>query len=375
LSISNVFNRGKYIKVLVSLNGRSGIASRIKLLQASKIRQSNYLPINIMAQDSVPNSLTPEQIAHFEQHGWLRIPGCFSREAAAKITANVWTRLGMSPTDKETWHTERINMPKHNHFPVSEFAPKAWDGICQLVGGADRITPSSHDWGDGWIVNLGTKSGAGKKVTGNELKGWHVDGDFFVHYLDSPEQGLLIIPLFTDIIPGAGGTMLCPPAMGPVARHLFQHPEGVSPRMTPRAENPKWEPENTLDWFNNLAASYPPEEFVEATGEAGDVYLLHPLMLHSASNNALRIPRIITNPPVSLREPFQFSKDGKRPLSVVERTTLRVLGVDDLPEWKITAPREEVIPERVRIQQRMREEELQRLNELKTNHGEVKVGA
>ena len=125
-----------------------------------------------------------------------------------------------------------------------------------------------------------------------------MDGDFFVHYLDSPEQALLVIPLWTDIVAGGGGTYICPGAIPTVAKHLYENPEGVSPRMTPRAQNPEFVQEQGLKWFNDLAASMPDEAFVEATGVVGDVYLLHPLMLHSASNNQLRKVRVITNPPV-----------------------------------------------------------------------------
>jgi hypothetical protein len=42
------------------------------------------------------------------------------------------------------------------------------------------------------------------------------------------------------------------------------------------------------------------------TGNVGDVVLMHPLMVHSASRNSLRIPRIIANPPVALKETFEF---------------------------------------------------------------------
>ena len=109
-----------------------------------------------------------------------------------------------------------------------------------------------------------------------------------MHYLDSPEQALLVLPLWTDIVEGGGGTLICPRAIETVAKHLYEHPEGVSPRMTPRAKNPEFKQEQGLNWFNELVASMPDEAFVEATGVVGDVYLLHPLMLHSASNNQLR---------------------------------------------------------------------------------------
>lgn len=171
-----------------------------------------------------PNSpLTEADVEHFLQHGWVKIPGCFSKEAADNLTSTVWARLGMSPTDKTTWDQERINMPAHNTFNAAEFAPKAWAGICDLLGGEERIGDTNRTWNDGLIVNLGTPEGEGKNITGNKLTGWHVDGDFFVHFLDSPEQGLLVIPLFTEIKAGGGGTYICPDAIKHIAKHLVSH--------------------------------------------------------------------------------------------------------------------------------------------------------
>jgi hypothetical protein len=259
-------------------------------------------------------------------------------------------------------------MPHHNEFPVSTFAPKAWSGICTLLGGASRVDSNASTWKDGWIVNLGTPEGHNKLIRPQDLPGWHVDGDFFVHYLDSPEQGLLVIPLWTDIQAGGGGTYICPGAIPTVARHLYENAEGVSPRMTPRAKNPEFVEEQGLKWFNDLAASMPDEAFVEATGVVGDVYLLHPLMLHSASNNQRRDVRVITNPPVSVKEPFVFDRaDGE--YSAVERKTLMALGKSSLPGWKIKGERQQVIPERVRLQEEMKKKEDERLRKLAEGKG------
>lgn len=276
----------------------------------------------------------------------------------------------MSPTDQSTWTRLRTNMPSHTEFDASQFAPRAWAAICELCGGEERVAPASKTWKDSLIVNLGAAEHEGKPIPPQDLPEWHVDGDFFVHYLDSREQGLLVTPLFTDILPNGGGTMICPEAIPKIAKHLYEHPEGVSPRMTPRGgEN--FTRETSLDWFNSVAKSC--DNFVEATGNLGDVYLMHPLMLHAPSSNALRKVRIITNPPVSLREPFCFDREDGN-YSLVEQVTLRALGKERLSGWKIAGPREGVVPERVRIQERMRMEELKRLEELKRAEG-VQVSA
>ncbi|KAK3692391.1 hypothetical protein B0T22DRAFT_12414 [Podospora appendiculata] len=311
---------------------------------------------------ATPSVLTQEEKDHFLAHGWIKISGAFSKEQADSVTGTVWTRLGLSPTDKSTWTQERINMPSHLDFDASTFAPRAWAAICELCGGEDRVANWSKYWKDSLIVNLGTEKGAGRPVPPHKLTGWHVDGDFFVHFLDSPEQGLLVIPLFTDIVPEGGGTVICPEAIPKLAKHLYDHPDGVSPRMTPR-NGLAFCQEKDLAWFNGVAQSC--QGFVEATGQVGDIYLLHPLMLHSAASNAMRNVRIITNPPVSLKEPFCFDREDGN-YSLVEQVTLRALNKDRLSGWRITTPREQVIPERVRIQERMKLEELRRLEEEKS---------
>jgi len=324
------------------------------------------MPSSEQLDFAMASPLSTSDIDHFHQHGYVKISDCFTRDASDSITSSVWARLGVSPSDKSTWSAipnlvaGRVNMPSHNTFSAKDFAPKAWSAICNLVGGEEKVSEGNRTWNDGLIVNLGTDEDAGRDIRPQELQGWHVDGDFFVHYLDSPEQALLVIPLFTDIRPGGGGTFICPHAISHVAKHLYDHPEGVSPRFTPRPD-PEFKLEKDLRWFNELAANMPDEAFVEVTGQVGDVYLLHPLMLHSASNNKLREVRIITNPPVSLRKPFELQK-GDGQYSVVEQKTLKELGkADGVGEWKIAAPRERVVPERLKKQAQMREQEMERL--------------
>ena len=55
--------------------------------------------------------LSEAQVAFFMKHGYVKLEGVFSREAAAEKTKNLWVRLGMDPEDKSTWTKEWINMP------------------------------------------------------------------------------------------------------------------------------------------------------------------------------------------------------------------------------------------------------------------------
>lgn len=99
--------------------------------------------------------LTSEQKQFWLENGFLKIFNCLTRQAAEDFTSTVWTRLGAEPNDKSTWPSQRLNMPGHVTIPAKDFAPKAWDAVCELLGGEDRIADWCKDWKDGFIVNLG----------------------------------------------------------------------------------------------------------------------------------------------------------------------------------------------------------------------------
>jgi hypothetical protein len=63
---------------------------------------------------------------------------------------------------------------------------------------------------------------------------------------------------------------------------------------------------------------------------------------------------------VALKEPFNFNRDDPAEYSLVERKTLRALGVEKL-DFKPTTERRTIVPARVLIQQKMLEEERSRL--------------
>ncbi|CAL1712495.1 unnamed protein product [Somion occarium] len=318
-----------------------------------------------MAQE--PKALTPEQVDFFLENGYAVIKQAFTKEQAAEWTKTMWIRLGLNPNDKSTWDRERIHMPWHHRETVASFAPKAWEAIKDLLGGEERIDEKSSSWGDSFIVNLGTPEleQEGSDVVPQDLGNWHVDGDFLVHFLDSPEQALLVIPLYSDIKPRGGGTFIATDGIDYIANYLAAHPEGVLPislSFVP-SNSTTADPKNDPGYWSHLEAAKKCNNFVELTGEIGDVILMHPLMLHSASKNHLRIPRVITNPPVSLREPFNFNRENPEEFSIVERKTLQALGVDKL-DFKSTTERRNVLPKRVELQNKMLEDEKKRLADL-----------
>ena len=288
--------------------------------------------------------LTPNEIEQFLTRGFVLVRDCFSRQVAQERTDQIWPRLGYDAQNRSTWQQSRIHMPTREHFEIKSFAPKAWAVMCALCGGEDRIIQPAH-WGDGFIVNLNDGAQQAWVPPSPQAKGWHKDGDFFMHFLDSPEQALLTIVVWSDIDPQGGGTFLACDSVPQVARYLVNHPEGVHPYAFPT--------QHFVD---------PCTDFVEATGQVGDVYIMHPYMVHASSFNHSDRVRVITNPPIFLKAPMAFKRDNPADYSLVERAVLRGLGADDATgfDFQITNPREAVVPERVRIQQKMRDEENQR---------------
>ncbi|HYE07608.1 MAG TPA: hypothetical protein VEL07_18970 [Planctomycetota bacterium] len=285
--------------------------------------------------------LSAAEIERFERFGFIKLDQVLDPAVIARCADRFWTRVGYDRHDPSTWREARMHLPVHEDFAVRDVAPRAYHAMLELCGGAERVA-GDPQWGDAFIANLGVRADQPWVPPSPAAGGWHKDGDFFRHFLDSPEQGLLTIVLWSDVVERGGATFLACDSVAPVARHLAAHPEGVHPDDLP---------------FKRFIAEC--TDFREATGRAGDVYLLHPYILHATSGNVLRRPRLITNPPITLREPMRFDRvDGQH--SPVERAILRALGVERLA-FRPAAQRQRIVPERVLHEQRLRREELARL--------------
>ena len=282
--------------------------------------------------------LTEAQIEHFLDKGYIIVKNCFSRDLAEEWKTFAYKRMvDYEPDDPATWKDARVHLPEIKSVAIHEAAPKAFDAICDLLGGEERLAKKypwkkseedGLDLRDGFIINF--KMGADRPWEPPSPKsgttGWHKDGDMFKHFLDSPEQGLLTIVLWSDIYPQSGGTFIACDSIKHVAQRLREHPEGLLPGS-----------------FGDLIDKC--EDFDEIMGNTGDVVLAHPYMLHNASQNLSGRPRFITNRPICLKEPMNFNREDPDDFSPVELGILRGLGLERL-DFKITASREGLMPER-----------------------------
>ena len=221
-----------------------------------------------------------ETFEHFCEHGWMRVRAAFSVDEAAAMRTAAWRALandGITRSDPSTWTKERPEHLQHaKHDPAFQFL----------------AFPSNH----AWTVHS---------------HGWHIDANY-VSAL-SPPAGLRTHALLGDVAPRAGGTLIVsgshrlvhkyfkdnpppPGARGADYRRLLQghpyfhdlHTEGDADERVVRFMDHVEEHDGT------------PLQVVENTGAAGDVIVLHPLVLHVATSNTSNAPRFLLSGGVDL---------------------------------------------------------------------------
>jgi len=252
--------------------------------------------------------LTPQQVELFNEQGYIVIKGAFSREDSIAWVRDECLRAGYDLDDPETWSKEYVRLDTERKVTLPAYAPAAWQASCDLIGGEDRLAYQS---GIGlFAVNFRQGADSPYQPASAAVGGWHIDGWNFRHFLDSPEQALLGIPLMTDVLPEGGGTFIAADSVPVISRYLADHPEGVVDYEMP---------------IKDLVSQC--KDFREVTGEAGDFFLLHPFTLHAVSQNRLRLPRAICNVCYVMKEPMKLNREDGA-YSPVEQAILHGLGVD-----------------------------------------------
>ena len=284
---------------------------------------------------STYKTLTETQVQSFLNKGYLVVHDCLDLEVANKWIDEAYQRLGYNKHDPSTWQKDIVWMDHNNQLPIREVAPKAWDTLLDVIGGEDKLktqvmkiesshftTIDSFIWSDAFIVNFHRGADKPWQAPSAKVGGWHKDGSYFKHFLDSREQALLPIVLWSDMLHQGGGTFVAPDSVRLMARYLADRPEGVNPS----------------DFkFQEMISQC--NEFEEITGKAGDFIIVHPFMLHASSQNVIGKARFMSNPPVVLKEPLNFNRSNSEEFSLLERATLHYLGLERL-DFQPTSERE-----------------------------------
>lgn len=274
-----------------------------------------------------PQLLTPAQIEQFLTDGVLTIPRAFDPELARRWREDAnrrireephkWVRgydpndesrslRNYSPDDPSTWTWPRLVLEGNEQVEIERFAPSAWAAICDLLGGPERI--KTRVWSNYINANFNDNAELGIDRPEPHWNSWHIDDPHPAMRIDRIQNGLICFTLFDRILPSSGSTWLALDSVARVARELAEHPEGV-------------------DFVHDRGSRITQQcsRFYEVVGEAGDIMLMHPLMLHSSSPNPSGRIRWMGNPLVYMYQPLDPLRANLDELSPVELAIRRAI--------------------------------------------------
>lgn len=265
--------------------------------------------------------LSPEDIARFEREGFIKLTQALPRAEAERVVGDAQRRLReepqrwlpgesasimgpepFDPDDPGTWPRGRVDLLGNEHGPIAASSAFLGRAVAQLLAGCSVATST---WSNDLIAQFPLPGCTDwRPVPGKG--GWHIDAPRVDTRLDTLEVGLLVLVLFSDLGPDGGNTWIAPGSVAAIARELAARPEGVD-FIAPETAR---------------AISATCEGIVEVTGEAGDVFLVHPLMLHTASDNPSARTRWLNNLIIFVDQPLDHTHADPSP---VERTIARAL--------------------------------------------------
>jgi len=252
-------------------------------------------------EQDAARALSDAQIEQFIQDGFVKVERAFPRALADEGRAMLWRDLPCDPDDSSTWTRPVIRLGYYGGEPFESAAntPRLHAAFDQLVGrgrwkprsnlGTFPVRfPSPDDPGDaGWHIDVSFPGPTASWDETKDFSDWRAN-------ITSRGRALLMLFLFSDVGETDAPTRIKVGSHRDIARFLEPAGEaGMSHAM--------------LDQFGG--ALLRPEAL--ATGEASDVYLCHPFLVHAAQMHRGTAPRFMAQPPLHPAEPFQIERaDG-----------------------------------------------------------------
>ncbi len=238
----------------------------------------------------------------FTDFGFITVQGAFPRADAETMCDLMWNvfdrQFGILRSDPDTWTRPFRKSPldEIGHSPVfwDIFSDGLITVIDELLGVGQWNLPNTL--GDFLI----TFPNATKWELPHE--GWHSDDGFV--------PGLMAFVFLNDVKPEGGGTLVVQ------GSHRLTRPDSsaATPDANGRKWKARWEAEHQCQWLRALRTpgdaqrrrqlfmeritevDSVPLRVVELTGEAGDVVLCHPWLIHAIAPNARSSPRLMRTP-------------------------------------------------------------------------------
>jgi hypothetical protein len=235
----------------------------------------------------------------FVRDGYLAVRGAFDAATAAACRELIWESLrgqGIDESDPASWPPlAQADCLKGEPITAAGTSPTLAAAYDELIG-PGRWTPKVNA-GGAVVVRFPSpeRANAGYHIEGS----YAGPGGYWVN-VRSRARGLLALLLFTDIGPGDAPTRLV------IGSHLYV-PEFLAPygEAGINADGQFWRPSVLC------------RPVAHATGQAGDAFLCHPFMVHTATwPHRGTGPRMMAQPAVHVRDGFAL--DGSDPSPVAK---------------------------------------------------------
>jgi hypothetical protein len=247
----------------------------------------------------------------FVRRGFIHLPAAFPQDLAAECRAILWRDTGCDPDRRDTWTRPVVRLGDHAQEPFRQAAnTPALHEAFDLLMGPGRWLPRT---------SLGTFPVRFPSLDDPGDTGWHADAGFAGEdgswrvNVQSRGRALLMLFLFSDIAECDGPTRIL------IGSHL-----DVPAILAPFGDAGL----TYIELAQSLPASTFQRPVALATGQAGDVYLCHPFLVHAAQANRGRTARFLAQPPLYPAEPLRLHRPD-RAYSPVEQAMRH--GLDTSP--------------------------------------------
>lgn len=245
-------------------------------------------------------TLTKGEIEAFVTDGFVHVAGAFSSVVADECRDILWRETGLDPDDPATWTKPVVRLGGYASEPFRRAA-----NTSRLRSAFDQLAGEGR-----WVPREGLGTFPIRFPHPDEPgdAGWHMDTGVGGRVsLRSRGRALLMLFLFSDVDAASAPTRIKIGSHLDVPSFLVDAGDDGSDMVELCA---------AMDAAGRLDA--PDRPLTLATGQAGDVYLCHPFLIHAAQAHRGAVPRFIAQPPLPPAGPLCLDRlDGA--YSPVER--------------------------------------------------------